>query len=118
MQVQFGVLAACFNFHGGGGSYCIIQLFEPMDNLDTPLTNEYDCPLVSLTDLFWCVPSHSILQSVSIMHECTTCTVKHVTTTTQVERLSVMSQKPMFVHDYSNNLFLVNVYCMHSCVSL
>lgn len=106
MQDQFRVEAASLNLHVGGGSYCIVQLFELMDNFATPLTSEYDCLLVSLADLFWCVPSHSIIQSVSIMHECTTCTVKHVTLTSQVERLSVMSQKPMFLHDYNNNLFL------------
>ena len=71
----------------------MIQLFEPMDNFGTPLTNEYHCPLVSLTDLF--VVCHHI----PFYHACT---VKHVTTTThdQVEQLSVISQKPMFVHDY------------------
>lgn len=115
VQVEFGVLAACFKVREGGSSYCIIQLFEPMDNFGTPLTNEYDCPLLSLTGLFRCVSSYSVVQTVSIIHECTsTCTIKHVATTSQVERLSIESQKDVFVHDYTNNLFSLNIYCMHS----
>ena len=31
MQIDHGVLAACFNLQRGEGSYCIIQLFESMD---------------------------------------------------------------------------------------
>ena len=80
MQVYFGVLAACFNVQGEGISYCVIQLFESVDTFGTQVINEYDCPLLSLTCLFRCVSPHSIIQSVSIVHECTpTCIVKHVT---------------------------------------
>ena len=115
MQVSFGVLAACFNVQGEGISYCVIQLFESVDTFGTQVINEYDCPLLSLICLFRCVLPHSIIQSVCIVHECTpTCMVKHVTTTSQVERLSVRSQKRMFVHDFGNTLYSFNIYCMHS----
>ena len=90
-------------------------LFESVDTFGTQVINEYDCPLLSLICLFRCVLPHSIIQSVSIVHECTpTCMVKHVTTTSQVERLSVRSQKRMFVHDFGNTLYSFNIYCMHS----
>ena len=99
MQVDYG---ACFEVHGQDYSCSIVR---------TPLSNDYDCPLLSLSSLFRCVFSTSIMQSVSIMHECTpTCVVKQVNSAMQVERHSIISPKYLFVHD-----FCVFVYCMHSC---
>ena len=90
-----------------------------MDSYGILVTNEFDCPLLSLTILFRCIPSHSVMQTVSIVHEYTpSCVFKHNNTTTQVERETVVSQKLLFVHDYSNNIFSFNVYCMHSLVLL
>ena len=114
LQGDFGILAACFQVREGG-SYATLQLFEPMDALGTPLRNEYDCPLLSLTCLFRCIPVHSILQSVSIIHQCSpTCTVQCVSASRTVEILSVPSQTHVFMHDFSNNLYSYNIYCMHS----
>ena len=69
MQGDFGLFVASFSVREGG-SYCIEQLFEPMDSFGIPITNDYDCPLLSLTYLFHCIPAHCILQSVSLIHEC------------------------------------------------
>ena len=56
----------------------------------------------------------SFMHSVSIMHECSSsCTFEHADTTTVVEREHVTSRKLVFVHDFSNNLYAFNVYCMH-----
>ena len=56
MQVDLGVLAACFNVPGETSvlpsSYCLIQLYEPIDSFGIPVQNEFDCPLYVLTDLF------------------------------------------------------------------
>ena len=99
-----------------GGTYCVVQLFEPMDSFGIPISNDYDCPLLSLNYfLFRCIPAHCILQSVSQIHECSpTCDLQCVNTSSTVERLFVSSQKHMFVHDFSINLYSFNVYCMHS----
>ena len=106
MQVDYGVLAACFEVHGQDYSCSIVQLFEPMDSFGTPLSNDYDCPLLSLSSLFRCVFSTFIMQSVSIMHECTpTCVVKQVNSAMQVERHSIISPKYVFVHDFCNCLY-------------
>ena len=69
-------------------SYCRVQLYEAMDSYGILVTNEFDCPLLSLTTLFRCIPSHSVMQTVSIV--------------TQVQRETVVSQKLLFVHNYSN----------------
>ena len=80
MQVDLGVLAACFNVPGETSvlpsSYCVIQLYEPMDSIGIPVQNEFDCPLY---DLFRSVPSHCICHAVSVLHECTpSCVFKRV----------------------------------------
>ena len=61
MQIDHGVLAACFNLQRGEGSCCIIQLFEPMDTFGISVSNEYDCPLLSLSLVFFvvCLPNVS-----------------------------------------------------------
>lgn len=50
----------------------ILQVLEHMDALGIchSAMHEYDCLLLSLPYLFHCVPAHSILQSVSIIHRC------------------------------------------------
>lgn len=65
-----------------------------------------------------CVPSICISHSVSVMHECSvSCVFRHVNTTATVERREVRTRKLCFVHDFSNNLYSLNVYCMHSIYS-
>ena len=114
-QVDLGVLTGCFHIQDKGTSYCIVQLYEPMDVSGAPLCNEFDCPLFSLTNLFRCVPSTSIFQSVSIIHQCTsTCMCKLLSDTTQIERQTVTKQMLTFVHDFCNHLYCFNIYCMHS----
>ena len=106
LQVDFGVLAACFHAEEGNTSYCIIQQYELMDTFGVQLYNEFECPLLSLTNFFHCVSSNSISQSVSVTHQCTS-------SCTQIERQTVTAQKFTFVHDFCNNLYSFNVYCMH-----
>ena len=114
MQIDHGVLAACFNLQRGEGLYCIIQLFQPMDTFRISVSNEYDCPLLSLSLAFFVV-----LQSVSIIHECTsTCMVKNVTSSCIIEHLSVSSQKQL-LYTTTNTLnyyllcaIIFIVYCL------
>ena len=93
MKGDFGLYVASFSVREGG-SYCVVLLFEPMDSFGIPITNDYiyiyDCHLLSLTYLFCCIPAHCMLQSVSLIHECSpTC----VNTSSTVHRHSVSSQK-------------------------
>ena len=115
-QTDIGILTACFHINGErkDESYCIVQLLERVDSFGIQLCNEFDCPLLTITTLFRSVPSNCISHSVSIMHECSSsCTFEHADTTTVVECEHVTSRKLVFVHDFSNNLYAFNVYCMH-----
>ena len=116
MQVDIGLLAACFKVPGQGyaSCYCTIQLYEEMNSFGSGFFNEYDCPLYTLTDTFRCVSSDSICQTVSVLHECTSSCLFE----TQVERETVTSNTLVFEHDYSNTIYSKNVYCMHQCKNL
>ena len=115
MQTDFGRLAECFNT--SGESICVVQILEHMDCFGAQLYNEYDCPLLTLIPSFHCVFSHCISHSVSVAHECSsTCifTKNTSTSTSIIERQPVQSHSKLcFHHDFSNNLYALNVYCMH-----
>ena len=116
MQTNIGILAACFNARAelSERSFCVIQRLEYMNYHGVQVCNDYDCPLLSLTTVFHCVPSHCVSHSVSVVHECSsTCTFRTIESTIIVEREYVSSQKLVFVHDISNSLYALNVYCMH-----
>lgn len=120
VQVDIGLLAACFTapretIHK---SFCVVQQLEHMDSYGIPVCNEYDCPLLTLSNLFRCIPSICISHSVSVVHECSaSCVFRRIITTAIVERRRVQTQKLSFVHDFSNNLYALNIYCMHSIYS-
>ena len=113
MQGDFGLFVASFSVREGG-SYCIVQLFEPMDSFGIPITNDYYCPLLSLTSLFHCIPAHYICNPfLSFMNA-----PQHVIFNVYILQAQwkdfLSLHRNMFVHDFSNNLYSFNVYCMHS----
>ena len=64
--------------------------------------NSLNCPLMVLTNDLVIVPSFSIENSISICHECgPTCTYKERGT-----------DKITYVHDWTNNMYSFNIYCM------
>lgn len=116
IQIDIGILAACFTVVEDmrQKTFCIVQVFEYMDTFGIQVYNEYDCPILSLSNLFCCVPSTSINHSVSVVHECSSsCVFRRISTTTTVEREKVQACKLCFVHDFSNSMYALNVYCMH-----
>ncbi len=74
--------------------------------------NEFDCPLLMLTNLLYCINSHKIQNPVSIIHECTD-SCKFITTTisSTVEHEHLHTSGPSYYHDTSNKMYCLNVYC-------
>ena len=66
---------ACFKVqdHGstGDSDYCMVRTLQCMDVLGQQIMNEYDCPLLSMTNLLCCIPSTPVNHAVSVAHECT-----------------------------------------------
>ena len=79
----------------------------------SPILNSFECPLLSLSRVIETVSAKNIRQVISIIHECgTTCKFETVMRNKNIEREQVDQQRLTFVHDYSNLMFCLNVYCM------
>lgn len=84
-----------------------------MDVNGENILNEYDCPVLSLTDLIYCIPSQCIKHSISVVHECTTtCTYVTNCISNVIEHETVQTASLIFKHDWKNKLYCHNIYCM------
>ena len=110
MQLDIGLLVACFTLPAPAGSsasgYCIVRTLQQMDVLGQVIKNKYDCPLLSMTNLLYCIPSNSVSHSVSVVHECTDYCIFVNNSgrlhTRRIEHESVESSFSFFKHDLSN----------------
>ena len=91
-----------------------MQKMYDMEVGSSPITNEMDCPLLEESFRFMILPSHHILGSISVVHQCdTSCTV-HNTTQSSIEREDVTLPVQHINHDFKNNtMYCVNVFCIN-----
>ena len=86
-----------------------------MDNLGEHIMNDYDCPILMMADILFCIPSVSVSHSLSVVHECTnTCVFVSGLASKKVEHEEVNCTQLCYEHDWSNNMYSLNVYCMSS----
>ena len=113
MQVKYGDLKACFS--ASGKQLCVLQPFTPLECMNTPIYNEFECLLLTLEPGFIIVPAHQVLCDVSIVHECTkTCSLIKIPTSKieTVEREHIPYRNTScYKHDYSNPVYCLNIYC-------
>ena len=80
------------------------------------LTNEYECPLLTLTNTLTGINPADIVTEISVMHECTD-SCKFVDNgplnVLQIERENIRTNRLMYVHDWTNKWYCLNIYCMH-----
>ena len=80
------------------------------------ICNEFDCPLVELSQNIFIVDPKVIMGPVSIVHSCTqTCQVYREPSTCSYEREVVSvadATQVVFKHDLSNRLYCINIYCI------
>ena len=97
-QVQYGVLLAIVQAQESLGSMCVVQKLETLEAIDgSALLTEFDCPILNLTSELFHVSPFNIFKPVSIIHICSsTCRMINATN---------------FVHDFSNGMFCLNIYC-------
>ena len=114
MTDDIGLLVGCFR--DGDASYCLVRPLQQMDLHGTAITNEYECPILTLTDLVYCIPSNSIYHSVSVIHECShTCTFNNTSLASrrmEHENVHLSRSQLLYNHDLSNKLYCYNIYCM------
>ena len=92
-----------------------------MTALGNPITNDFECPLLTQTDTVLLVPPHWVQSSVSIIHQCTdTCIFTDSGIRRRIEReeVHVHRQNLLYKHDWSNNLYCLNIFCMNQWYSL
>ena len=93
---------------------CIIRLFE----IQNSLVDEYDLPIAILTNELVSVQPLEVMKPVSIVHLCSSsCKLVSRSATRLIERENVeLSNAPdyqlVFEHDISNQLYVVNNYCI------
>ena len=119
MQRMYAELLLCMQ--SGSNKLCLICPFQHVTAADgQPVNNEFDCPLLLRENRVVVIPVKSVLFSVSVLHECCrTCVFSVQRSQRRIEREIVDSDSLQYVHDLSNNLYSLNVYCMsHTWVLL
>ena len=112
LQVECGLLLSCFAVNGEG--HCPVQVFEKLQCGLQPLVNEFNGPLLSATSIIMRVSSQAVISSISVAHECcSTCTFQQEHNRFLIEREQVDIAGLQYIHDFSNNLFCLNVYSMN-----
>ena len=93
---------------------CIVNPSDRVMVGDEAVHNDLDCPLLILTQNLSFISPTKIECPISVVHECSeTCSFHQSTTfTTYIEREAVNTNKVIFKHDWSNDVFCLNVYCM------
>ena len=101
-------------FRTGESSYCIIQLLEPETAIPQGcILDEFDCPLLTVVDFFYVIPSSSFCAAVSVVHKCTTtCSFVEKTASAVVEGCDTSVNRLVFVHDWTNTVYCNNIYCL------
>ena len=69
LQQQYALLLACVakDHH----RHCVIRSLEMMTFQNDPITDEFECPLLTMTDNVFMVPPNSVEAAVSLIHQCT-----------------------------------------------
>lgn len=114
LQSQYALLLVCVAKEDCW--CCLVRNMEEIKINDQQLTNEYDCPLLTLSPYITAISPHSILTSLSVVHECTnTCTFIESHATRRVEREVIQENRTslIFNHDWSNDIYALNIFCMN-----
>ena len=108
LQAVYGILLSCLE-GARGETFCVARLFTSLS-----ITNEYDCPILTISDSLILIPSIKVLRSVSILHLCNSDCIflSDSSCTRSIERQLVNVSSLSFKHNFSNDLYFLNIYCM------
>ena len=102
----------CFKVEGGD-SYCVLKPFEKIQIGGTYIMNDVECPLLELQSRIIVVRSESVVESVSIIHQCTpACSFVQVKRPKVVEREEIEQLTLFYKHSNKNPMYCLNVYKM------
>ena len=94
-------------------------LYKCLSPCSSGLVNLYSMiPCLNFRDIsiIEAVEGCKVLKAVSFVHDCFSegCHFEEMVTTVPIEREKVGVNKKVFVHDYSNNLYCFNNYCLNA----
>ena len=93
-----------------GRSACVIRGLEAIVSpYGIPITNEYDCPLLSLSHIIFTTKTSEVLKGVSVIHQCTeTCQFIDKECGRNVEREDICLSRLEYQHDFSGKLYVLS----------
>ena len=91
----------------------MMQGFQPCGSSAVPLLSHHDCPIFELTKTIFTTEATNVLKSVSFVHLCgDSCKFEEISTPELLEQEEVDTTGLHFIHDYKNDMYCYNVYCM------
>ena len=94
-------------------SWVVVRPFNELTSgveMNEQILDEFQCPLLNLSNVIYLYPVSLVLTPVSIVHSCSTsCTFK-TNSTRQIKCEKVQTDDFDFVHDRSNSLYSLNIY--------
>ena len=110
IQVQYGLLLCSLKHKAE--ELCLVRLFERMEINGEDITNDYDCPLFTLTPSAVVIPPNNVHTAVSFIHQCnSSCMFVRSSHGQTVEREHLNTPRLSYKHDWTNNLYCLNLYC-------
>ena len=89
----------------------LVRTFEKIVCMGEELKNEFDCPLLEKKERYIAIPTIDVVQSVSILHECTpTCTFSRKTHSTSIverENIELNTLSIMIAKMYTTPLIFI-----------
>ncbi|KAL5518020.1 hypothetical protein EMCRGX_G003686 [Ephydatia muelleri] len=101
---EIGLLVACFQVDMA--TFCVVRHMEPVLTPEgAPVLNEFECPLMTHTNILRFIPSEDVKTSVSLVHQYDLrCKAMNTITATTVERHKISVTKTVFHHNWNNDI--------------
>ena len=115
LQPQHALLLACAA--KGEHWFCLVRVMEKIEINDEQITNDYDCPLLSMSTNITYISPHNIFTSVSIVHECTnTCTFVESHATRRVDREVIEEARTSLIFNHTI-LNFISFFSLAACMN-
>ena len=111
--MRYGYLLGCFEAEGN--RYCLVQPILPVcERGGIHAKNEFDCPIYKLSFSVTVISSSLISSPVSFVHQCqSSCSLTDKRVSVLAEGEHFLTSKFVFVHNYTNRHFCINIFCMN-----
>ena len=112
-DIGFGALLSCCSTNTHPPiNLCVRQKLAPLTSAtDEPCTDQFDCPLLTLTYDLCLTTVSCVIKTMCIVHHCTqACSFFDNVTCSRVERKPVASSKSVFLHNSCNRTYRYNIF--------